>query len=264
MFKILALCVLSAFLLLSGCISTGTQTNGTGMPNPASVYCEQHGGVLEIKADANGSQSGVCKFANGGQCDEWAYYRGECGTNQTNQTNGGTNGTGGGTIGGGTGMANPASVYCEDNGGTLEIREGEGGQYGVCMFPGGVQCEEWAFFRGECNATSPTYCDSTADCACGVQKETRQCFYGNKDYVDTAQQCPDFCNGIAAHLEIVCSEHKCIQVQKDRCKQYGVDNCTGDCVVCPPCPECSSISCQSQQACESMGFNSTWYKETHG
>lgn len=49
------------------------------------------------------------------------------------------------------GLANPASVYCEDQGYTLEIREdADGGQYGVCIFPDGSECEEWAFFNGEC------------------------------------------------------------------------------------------------------------------
>ncbi len=49
------------------------------------------------------------------------------------------------------GLANPASVYCEEQGGTLEIRtDADGGQYGVCVFDDGRECEEWAFFRGEC------------------------------------------------------------------------------------------------------------------
>ena len=49
------------------------------------------------------------------------------------------------------GLANPASVYCQEQGGTVEIRtDAEGGQYGVCIFDDGSECEEWAFFRGEC------------------------------------------------------------------------------------------------------------------
>lgn len=49
------------------------------------------------------------------------------------------------------GLPNPASVYCEEQGFTLEIRtDADGGQYGVCVFPDGDECEEWAFFRGEC------------------------------------------------------------------------------------------------------------------
>ena len=43
----------------------------------------------------------------------------------------------------GPGLANPASVYCDDNGGTLEIRTGaDGGEYGVCIFDDGSECEE--------------------------------------------------------------------------------------------------------------------------
>ena len=49
------------------------------MPNPASVYCEQNGNKLEIQTAADGSQSGVCVFPDGSTCDEWAYFRGECG-----------------------------------------------------------------------------------------------------------------------------------------------------------------------------------------
>jgi putative hemolysin len=50
-------------------------------------------------------------------------------------------------------IANPASVYCVQSGYTLEIRTAAGGgQYGVCIFPDGSECEEWAFFRNECGA----------------------------------------------------------------------------------------------------------------
>lgn len=53
-------------------------------------------------------------------------------------------------------IANPASVNCVDKGGTLEIRNEEGGQVGYCNLPGGVVCEEWALFRGECDSVSST------------------------------------------------------------------------------------------------------------
>jgi putative hemolysin len=48
------------------------------IPNPASVYCEQQGYKSEIRTAPDGSQSGVCIFPDGSECDEWAYYRGEC------------------------------------------------------------------------------------------------------------------------------------------------------------------------------------------
>ena len=40
------------------------------MPNPASVYCAQHGNKLEIRTSADGSQSGVCVFPDGSTCTE--------------------------------------------------------------------------------------------------------------------------------------------------------------------------------------------------
>ncbi|MFA6982150.1 MAG: DUF333 domain-containing protein [Patescibacteria group bacterium] len=50
-----------------------------------------------------------------------------------------------------TGMANPASVYCEDNGGELQIvSESDGSQFGLCVL-GDYSCEEWLYSRGECD-----------------------------------------------------------------------------------------------------------------
>ncbi len=45
-----------------------------------------------------------------------------------------------------TEMANPASVYCEDNGWTLQLEEWAW----LCMFDDGSYCEEWSYYRGEC------------------------------------------------------------------------------------------------------------------
>ncbi len=57
-------------------------------------------------------------------------------------------------------MPNPASVYCEQNGNKLEIRTAaDGSQNGICVFPDGSTCEEWALYRGECGPAaqeSPT------------------------------------------------------------------------------------------------------------
>lgn len=51
----------------------------------------------------------------------------------------------------GNSLANPASVNCEDKGGTLQIeKRPDGGEYGVCVFEDNMQCEEWALMRGEC------------------------------------------------------------------------------------------------------------------
>lgn len=67
-------------VLLAACNYTAvTPTAVANLPNPASVYCEEHGNTLTILTAADGSQSGQCIFPDGGSCDEWAYFRGECG-----------------------------------------------------------------------------------------------------------------------------------------------------------------------------------------
>ncbi len=60
-------------------VTTGTDIPPVKMANPASVYCKEQGNKLEIRMAADGSQSGVCVFPDGSTCDEWAYFRGECG-----------------------------------------------------------------------------------------------------------------------------------------------------------------------------------------
>jgi hypothetical protein len=55
-------------------------------------------------------------------------------------------------------IANPASVHCIEQGGTLRIVIDTKGQYGICTLPDGTECEEWAYFRGECNKEDNEYC----------------------------------------------------------------------------------------------------------
>ncbi|MFT4098109.1 MAG: DUF333 domain-containing protein [Rhodoblastus sp.] len=44
-------------------------------------------------------------------------------------------------------IANPASVYCVQRGGKLEIVTTKKGQIGICVLPNGRRIEEWKFFR---------------------------------------------------------------------------------------------------------------------
>jgi putative hemolysin len=142
------------FLLLTGCslvisqpidvVKPETPTAEPTMPtlpNPASVYCEQQGYTLEIRTAADGSQTGACIFPNGSECDEWAYFRGECA--QASQ---------------GGSLPNPASVFCKQQGYTLEFRtSADSSQTGICVYPDGSECDEWAYYRGECKpATEET------------------------------------------------------------------------------------------------------------
>src|SRR4030042_26964 len=137
--------------LVSGCIQINSQPTEavipetptiqptmSTLPNPASAYCEQQGYTSEIRTATDGSQSGVCIFPDGSECDEWAYYRNECAPASEDGS-----------------LPNPASVFCEQQGYKLEIRTAaDGSQSGVCVFPDGSECDEWAYFRGECKPAS--------------------------------------------------------------------------------------------------------------
>lgn len=50
------------------------------------------------------------------------------------------------------GMNNPASENCEKFGGQWSALNipACGGEIGLCAFPSGKICEEWALMRGEC------------------------------------------------------------------------------------------------------------------
>ncbi|MFH0834165.1 MAG: DUF333 domain-containing protein [Patescibacteria group bacterium] len=50
----------------------------TGLANPAAVKCSVDGFKNEIRTADDGSQSGVCIDKAGKECDDWAYFRGEC------------------------------------------------------------------------------------------------------------------------------------------------------------------------------------------
>jgi len=156
-------CCLVAGLLVAGCTQSSPQvqtptaapttqvTQGsTAIANPASVYCGQKGGTLQIKKDATGGEYGMCNFTNGTSCEEWALFRGEgCKAGVAVPAT---------TTPAAVGMANPASVNCGKVGGsTVILKNPDGGEYGMCKFTNGTSCEEWALFRGEgCKAGNAT------------------------------------------------------------------------------------------------------------
>ncbi|MFZ2150773.1 MAG: DUF333 domain-containing protein [Candidatus Absconditicoccaceae bacterium] len=53
-------------------------TNISTLANPASVYCQQHSGTLEIITDESHVQLGICHLTGGIDCEERAYMRGVC------------------------------------------------------------------------------------------------------------------------------------------------------------------------------------------
>ncbi len=58
-------------------------------------------------------------------------------------------------------MANPASTFCAEKGGQVKlVTDASGGQMGLCIWPDGSQCEEWAFYRGQCKPARPLTLDA--------------------------------------------------------------------------------------------------------
>lgn len=49
-----------------------------GLPNPAAAFCVEQGGQQVLRTDAQGGQYGICLFGDGSECEEWAFFRGEC------------------------------------------------------------------------------------------------------------------------------------------------------------------------------------------
>ncbi|WP_321508036.1 protease inhibitor I42 family protein [uncultured Methanoregula sp.] len=89
------LIVLSTLALISGCTQTTpsnlvtpavTSAPISNLPNPASAACAGSGGSVDIKKNADGSEYGMCTFTNGTSCEEWALFRGEGCTGNTNAT----------------------------------------------------------------------------------------------------------------------------------------------------------------------------------
>jgi putative hemolysin len=49
-----------------------------GMGDPSLHYCEQGGGTVETVYNNGIPSSAICQFADGTECDTWAYVRNEC------------------------------------------------------------------------------------------------------------------------------------------------------------------------------------------
>lgn len=60
------------------CLQRGnpaSESATTGLPNPASVFCQNQGGKVDIRKNIDGSESGRCTLPSGQSCDEWSFFR---------------------------------------------------------------------------------------------------------------------------------------------------------------------------------------------
>lgn len=62
-------------------------------------------------------------------------------------------------------LANPASVYCEQQGGHVENDESAAGQRGMCVLPDGTRVDEWELYRARTTTTEAAASCSASDLA---------------------------------------------------------------------------------------------------
>lgn len=76
--SLLMLVVMSGTILTAACAPVSPSPTPAAIPNPASVYCIENGGQLDLRTDASGGVAGFCVFPDGSECEEWAFMKGEC------------------------------------------------------------------------------------------------------------------------------------------------------------------------------------------
>jgi putative hemolysin len=68
----------------AGIEKTSEKEGNADMPNPASKYCEENGGTLDIITNKDGAQFGMCVFEDY-SCEEWTYLNGECAVDEDSE-----------------------------------------------------------------------------------------------------------------------------------------------------------------------------------
>ncbi len=106
------------------------------LANPASTYCLQKGGSVDIRKRGDGGKYGVCVFEDNKQCEEWAMLRGNCKS-------------GGIKV---TGYDTDAQRYCAISGGKT-IAQADAN----CIFDDGLVCNNIDLFNGDCELNNQGY-----------------------------------------------------------------------------------------------------------
>lgn len=166
-----------------------------------------------------------------------------------------------------TELANPASKYCIEQGGTLDIVDTEDGSVGMCKLPEGTVCEEWAYYNGECPAEA-NITDFESCVAAGnpvMESYPRQCRANGETFVEDIPQnitIEEKCENLGGEWLGQFSE--CEGISQEDCEQMGgnFDNCASACRNDPNATVCTMqcvMVCSfqeeetPQQACENDG-----------
>ncbi len=194
-------------LLAAGCLApprpvvnqpntTPPQENTTQLANPASKFCIENGYSLDIRKAADGSETGYCVFANGRECEEWAYFRGECNESGIADKNLAKEGEFCGGY---------AGILCEPGlGCILDSNYPDAG--GRCTKP--VQQNEYV----ECAGKSADVCPALYEPVCGRAGATPSA-YDYQDYSNACVACSRS-SPAAGYYSGTCTENKLTQKGK--------------------------------------------------
>lgn len=86
-------------------------------------------------------------------------------------------------------LANPASVYCEEQGGEVESRVIQSGAKGFCKFEDESECGQWDYFREECEPGEKFCKDLCGDGEC----QEMVCQAVGCPCSETSESCPEDC-----------------------------------------------------------------------
>ena len=134
--KLVRVVLVCGLLIWVGC-STDSKPAPVQLANPASVHCDKVGGELRIETLGNRGQIGVCYFADGRQCEEWALFRDQCPV-------------GGRKV---TGLPTDGARYCVIRGGQYKMTQSATRgmpEQGNCTLPDGVVCDTAVLWQGSC------------------------------------------------------------------------------------------------------------------
>lgn len=169
-----------------------SQTENTGLANPASVNCSKQGGQIVIQTKPDGGQYGLCFFDDNRACEEWAMLRGECpvGGRKT------------------TGYDTEAQKFCAWSGGQTIAEDNA-----VCTFSDGSVCPDDAFYAGTCQKGIKT--DQNQKLPSGYTLDN----YTVAKILNTACQADTDCDTPAEYLlrsncpyTSLCLDNKCVVV----------------------------------------------------
>ncbi len=125
--------IASCTLLLTACDSQPTVHSAArtvDIANPASSYCIEQGGSLEIETQTEG-QVGYCTLPSGERIEEWLLYKQSQQTDEPAAQH----------VPASVSKANPASEYCISLQGQLDLATG------ICSLPSGELIEQWQLFE---------------------------------------------------------------------------------------------------------------------